>query len=61
MIGFFNRVAICAGTGAAVRKGDKPATVEDIVANIDKISSLEGAEEYEDANAQLGVFFSHVL
>ena len=60
MMGFFNRVAICTGPGAAVRKGDKPATVEDIQTNLDKISTLEGAIECEDANAQMGVFLDHM-
>ena len=60
LMGFFNRVAIRTGPGAAVRKGDKPPTVEDIITNLDKISSLEGAKEYEDANAQLGTFLEHM-
>jgi NAD(P)-dependent dehydrogenase (short-subunit alcohol dehydrogenase family)/acyl dehydratase len=60
MMGFFNRVAICTGPGTAVRKGDKPATVEELIVNLDKISTLEGAIECEDANAQLGVVFSHM-
>jgi 3-hydroxyacyl-CoA dehydrogenase/3a,7a,12a-trihydroxy-5b-cholest-24-enoyl-CoA hydratase len=60
MMGFFGRVAICTGPGAAVRRGDKPAAVEDIISNLDKISTLEGAIESEDANAQMGSFLEHM-
>lgn len=59
-MGFYNRAAICTGPGHAVRKGSNPAEVETIFKNIDKISSIDGAKEYSEANALLADFVNHM-
>jgi NAD(P)-dependent dehydrogenase (short-subunit alcohol dehydrogenase family)/acyl dehydratase/putative sterol carrier protein len=53
-MGFYNRAAIMTGPGALVENGKTIPTVEDIVAHWEKISTLEGAREYEHVNDFMG-------
>jgi NAD(P)-dependent dehydrogenase (short-subunit alcohol dehydrogenase family) len=50
-MGYYNRAAILTGPGAVVGGGDIP-TPEQLLAEWDKISSLEGAKEYGHAAEQ---------
>ena len=50
----FNRAAVVTGPGAALGGQDKPETLEGIIANLDKISSLKGGKEYCQLNDQIG-------
>ncbi len=50
----FNRAAVVTGPGAALGSQDKPETLEGIIANLDKISSLKGGKEYGQLNDQIG-------
>jgi NAD(P)-dependent dehydrogenase (short-subunit alcohol dehydrogenase family)/acyl dehydratase/putative sterol carrier protein len=50
-MGYYNRVAIATGPGSVVGDGKEAPTPEDVAANLDKIKSLEGAEEYPNATA----------
>jgi NAD(P)-dependent dehydrogenase (short-subunit alcohol dehydrogenase family) len=53
-MGHFGRVAILTGAGIDLGEAERPAAPEDIAASWKKIVSLEGAQEYRDANAALG-------
>lgn len=53
-MGYYNRVALMTGPGVQLRGGTEIPTPEEIVKNISKISSLEGAVEYPDALTALG-------
>ena len=53
-MGYFNRVAILTGTGVVVGDGKEALSVEDVAANMDKIKSLDGAEEFSSATAAFG-------
>jgi len=53
-MGYFNRAAVVTGPTTKLGDPDKPPTPEQIHANWQKINSLEGAKEMEDANA--GIF-----
>jgi len=57
-MGHFGRVAILTGDGIDLGEGERPATPEEIAANWEKIVSLDGAQEYRDANAALGGLLS---
>ncbi|MBU1181527.1 MAG: SDR family NAD(P)-dependent oxidoreductase [Proteobacteria bacterium] len=50
----FNRAAVVTGPGATLGSQDKPETLEGIIANLDKISSLKGGKEYGQLNDQIG-------
>lgn len=50
----FNRAAVVTGPGAALGSQDKPETLEGIISNLDKISSLKGGKEYFQLNDQIG-------
>jgi putative sterol carrier protein len=52
-MGYFNRAAVL--TGLTVQLGDleNPATPEQIHENWDKINSIDGAKEFEDANTAI--------
>ena len=53
-MGCFNRAAVVTGPGALPGSTDKPETVEGIMANLEKISSLKGGKEYRQLNDQIG-------
>ena len=53
-MGFFNRAAVVTGPGRTLGKGGTFPTLEDIIANIDAISALEGGKEYRQLNDQVG-------
>jgi NAD(P)-dependent dehydrogenase (short-subunit alcohol dehydrogenase family)/uncharacterized OB-fold protein/putative sterol carrier protein len=57
-MGYFNRAAVL--TGPATQLGDleNPATPEQIHENWDKINSLDGAKEIEDANSAIFALIS---
>ena len=59
-MGFYNRAAIVTGPGTLVENGRTFPTVEDIVAHWEKISTLEGAREYEHVNAFMGDILPHL-
>ncbi len=52
-MGYFNRAAVVTGPTTKLGDPDKPPTPEQIHANWQKINSLEGAQEMEDANAAI--------
>ena len=51
--GYFNRVEIVLGPGAALGDGKQPPTPEDVAQNMDKIGSLKGAQFFPNATAAL--------
>ncbi|MBU2622108.1 MAG: SDR family NAD(P)-dependent oxidoreductase [Proteobacteria bacterium] len=53
-MGCFNRAAVVTGPGVLSGSTDKPETVEGIMANLDRISSLKGGKEYRQLNDQIG-------
>ncbi|MBW1739140.1 MAG: SDR family NAD(P)-dependent oxidoreductase, partial [Deltaproteobacteria bacterium] len=53
-MGYFNRVAILTGTGVVVGDGKEALSLEDVAANMEKIKSLDGAEEFSSAVAAFG-------
>jgi putative sterol carrier protein len=53
-LGFFNRAAVVTGPGLTLVNAEPFPAVEDIIANIDAISSLEGGKEYRQLNDQVG-------
>jgi len=53
-MGFFNRVAIVTGPGTTIGDGDNPPTIEDVVDNLGKISSLKDGKVYFELNEQVG-------
>jgi putative sterol carrier protein len=57
-MGFFSRAAMVSAAGITLGEGDKLPTVEDIHRNWASIDSLEGAQEYQDANAALMAMLS---
>jgi NAD(P)-dependent dehydrogenase (short-subunit alcohol dehydrogenase family) len=54
-MGYYSRVAVLTGPGAVVGGGDIP-TPEQLVAQWDRISSMEGAKEYGHAAEQFADF-----
>jgi 3-hydroxy-3-methylglutaryl CoA synthase/NAD(P)-dependent dehydrogenase (short-subunit alcohol dehydrogenase family)/putative sterol carrier protein len=57
-MGFFSRAAMVSAAGITLGEADKLPTVEDIHRNWASIDSLEGAQEYQDANAALMAMLS---
>ena len=53
-MGFYNRAAFVTGPGAVLTDGQKTPELEDIVANLKKISTLDKGREYFDINEQIG-------
>ncbi len=53
-MGVFNRAAVVTGPGLTLGSAETFPTLEDIVANIDAISTLEGGKEYRRLNDQVG-------
>ena len=54
-MGSYNRAAIVTGPGAVITSGDDTAPApEQILAEFDRISSLEGGKTYEDVTTQIG-------
>ena len=53
-MGFFNRAAVVTGTGTTIGDGDNPPTIEDVVENLDTISSLKNGKIYFELNEQVG-------
>ncbi|MEE9420394.1 MAG: SDR family NAD(P)-dependent oxidoreductase [Desulfatiglandaceae bacterium] len=53
-MGYFNRAAVVTGPGAVVGDGKEIPTPEAVAASMDKIKSLEGAEEFPNATAAFG-------
>jgi putative sterol carrier protein len=53
-MGYFNRVAFLTGPGAVIGDGKEVPTPEAVAANMDKIKSLDGAEEFPNATAAFG-------
>ena len=60
-MGFFNRAAVVTGPGLTLGNAKTFPTVEDIIANIDAISTLEGGKEYRQLNDQVGDACSALL
>lgn len=53
-MGFFNRAAVVTGPGMTLGSAKSFPVLEDIIANIDVISTLEGGKEYRQLNEQVG-------
>jgi NAD(P)-dependent dehydrogenase (short-subunit alcohol dehydrogenase family)/putative sterol carrier protein len=53
-MGFFNRAAVVTGPGLTLGNAKTFPTLEDVIANIDAISTLESGKEYRQLNAQVG-------
>ena len=53
-MGCFNRVAIATGSGGVVGDGSQIPSPEQVLSSWDQISSLKGAKEYHNVNAQIG-------
>jgi NAD(P)-dependent dehydrogenase (short-subunit alcohol dehydrogenase family)/putative sterol carrier protein/acyl dehydratase len=60
-MGFFNRAAVVTGPGLTLGNAKTFPTVEDIIANIEAISTLEGGKEYRHLNDQVGDACSALL
>ncbi len=60
-MGFFNRAAVVTGPGLTLGNAKIFPTLEDIVANIEAISTLEGGKEYRQLNDQVGDACSALL
>jgi hypothetical protein len=52
-MGFYGRAALASGPGTWVGEGREPPTPEAVATNWRQIKSLDGAQEYHDANAAL--------
>ena len=53
-MGYFNRVGILTGKGVVIGDGKVFPTPEDVAANMEKVKSLDGAEEFKSATAAFG-------
>jgi NAD(P)-dependent dehydrogenase (short-subunit alcohol dehydrogenase family)/acyl dehydratase/putative sterol carrier protein len=53
-MGSFNRAAIATGPGVVVGDDQESPTAEQLVAQWDRITSLEGAQEYQNVQEQIG-------
>lgn len=53
-MGFFNRAAVVTGTGTTIGDGNNSPTIEDVVENLDTISSLKNCKVYFELNEQVG-------
>lgn len=53
-MGFFNRASVVTGAGTTIGDGDNPPTIEDVVENLDTISSLKNGKVYFELNEQVG-------
>jgi len=53
-MGYFNRAAIVTGPGAVVGDGKQIPTPEAVAASMEKIKSLDGAQEFPNATAAFG-------
>ena len=53
-MGFYNRAAVVTGPGTTIGDGVNPPTIEDVVENLDKISSLKNGKVYFELNEQVG-------
>ncbi len=53
-MGFFNRAAVVTGPGTTIGDGTNPPTIEDVVENLEKISSLKNGKVYFELNEQVG-------
>jgi hypothetical protein len=53
-MGFFNRAAVVTGSGALIGDGNEIPTPEEVAAQIAKIKSVSGAQEYANAVAAYG-------
>ncbi len=51
-MGYYNRAAVVTGPGAVVVTGNEIPTPETVMANMDKISSMDNAKEYAHVNEQ---------
>jgi putative sterol carrier protein len=60
-MGFFNRAAVVTSPGLTLGNAKTFPTVEDIIANIEAISTLEGGKEYRHLNDQVGDACSALL
>jgi putative sterol carrier protein len=56
--GVFSRAAVLCGPGVRLGDDDRPPSPEAIASHWQQIISLEGAEEYRDANAALMAMFA---
>jgi hypothetical protein len=52
-MGYFNRAAVLTGPTVQLGDPDNPPTPEQIHANWEKINSMDGAKEMEDANTAI--------
>lgn len=57
--GYFSRAAVVEGPGVFFEDAEK-VTVDDIAAKLAEITNLEGAVEYDSAQAQTGHALSHI-
>jgi hypothetical protein len=57
--GYFSRSAIVEGPGVFLDP-EKEITIEAVVANLDKIKSLEGGREYGNVTEQTGYVLSNL-
>ncbi len=53
-MGFFNRAAVITGPGLIIGDGVNPPSVEDVVGQFDKVSSLKDGKPYFELNEQVG-------
>jgi putative sterol carrier protein len=53
-MGSFNRAAMATGPGVVVGNDQESPTAEQLVAQWDRITSLEGAKEYQNVQEQIG-------
>jgi putative sterol carrier protein len=53
-MGFFNRAAVVTGPGLTLGSAGTFPALEDIITNLEAISTLEGGKEYSQLNAQVG-------
>ena len=53
-MGFYNRAAVVTGPGTTIGDGTNPPTIEDVVENLEKISSLKNGKVYFELNEQVG-------
>ena len=60
-MGYYNRVAIVTGPGAVFVQDNEIPTPETVMANMDKISSMDNAKEYAQANEEAEDMFKIIM
>ena len=59
-MGYYSRAAVVTAPAAVLGEGGTIPTPEQLAANMDRIVSLEGAEESRDATAALGAMLNAI-